>query len=604
MLTISSKSGIIWTMKEDEQFTTTQELAEKLKAVFGEEKVLDPRELKFVLYARKSTNETEGKQIRSLPDQINECKEFADRAGLKIADTIQEAESAKEPDTRPRFREMIEKLKLGKYDGILSWHPDRLARNMKDAGEIIDLVDKGIIKDLQFVSFSFQNTASGKMLLGITFVLSKHYSDHLSDNVSRGNDRSILEGQYINASKHGYYKDKEQHLHPDGDNFILIKNAFKMRLEHKTMEEIAEYLNESGYKKWHRDENGNGVRRPFKWNDRKIHKLLRDSTYAGVVVYGKKVVDLTQWYDFQLAISVRDFMTLNQIGNKENLIRIAKKQRKKEKIKADLMRGMIICDECSEPMHAGITKKKAKEGIKQYFYYRCDTEDCDRYGKSVRANVITKYIYDFLDTKPFSSPASYEHYKEEMGRVAEERLLETKKLLHASKVQKNKMEEQLLRAKNMLAGSEEESVKVLYRGDLKNIQSGLEGIGKRIEEQTEEIKRGKQGILTYEEFLELMEKTGQVMRKIRNMSELDYLCRKMYMNFTLRGEKVIKSTLNQPFQDLYQAKLHSSGGDVRKFEPIKGLNLRSLDLIIRKLRLIYKEKPEYFDVPSFAVKVY
>jgi len=48
----------------------------------------------------------------------------------------------------------------------------------------------------------------------------------------------------------------------------------------------------------------------------------------------------------------------------------------------------------------------------------------------------------------------------------------------------------------------------------------------------------------------------------------------------------------------------SCGGDVRKFEPLKRLNIRNLDLIIRKLRLIYKEKPEYFEVPSFAVKVY
>jgi len=46
------------------------------------------------------------------------------------------------------------------------------------------------------------------------------------------------------------------------------------------------------------------------------------------------------------------------------------------------------------------------------------------------------------------------------------------------------------------------------------------------------------------------------------------------------------------------------GGDVRKFEPVKRLNIRNLDLIIRKLRLIYRENPEYFDVPSFAVKVY
>lgn len=68
--------------------------------------------------------------------------------------------------------------------------------------------------------------------------------------------------------------------------------------------------------------------------------------------------------------------------------------------------------------------------------------------------------------------------------------------------------------------------------------------------------KGKAGLLAYEEFLELMEKMAQIMRKVKNMSELDYLCRKMYMNFTIQGKKVIKSTLNQPFEDLYKAKVH------------------------------------------------
>lgn len=539
-------------MKDFKETSTTQELAEALKAIIGVDKPIEPKELRYVIYARKSTDDSE-KQVRSLTDQVDECREFAEEKGLRVIEIIQESESAKHPDIRPKFRDVIENVKKGKYDGILSWHPDRLSRNMKDAGEIIDLVDKGIIKDLQFVSFSFQNSPSGKMLLGITFVLSKHYSDSLSVNVSRGNERSLLEAKYINASKHGYFKDENQHMHPDSENFLLIKNAFKMRLEGKIMEEIAKYLNENGYRKWHKD----GKRRPFAWNKAKIEKLLRDPSYAGVVVYGKSVINLTDFYDFQSAISVPDFMKINRLGDKEKLIKLAKKQRRKESIKANLLRGMVICEECGEAMHAGITPKKTKDGIKKYFYYRCDTEDCDRYGKSVRAKVIMDYIYDFLDQKPFSSTASYNHYKEEMSRIADERLIEARKILHSLKKQKNDLENRLIRTKDILVSDEEEVIKENYRGDLKKIKEGLQGMESRIEKQKELIAKGKAGLLTYEEFLELMEKMAQIMRKVRNMSELDYLCRKMYMNFTIQGKKVIKSTLNQPFEDLYKAKVHS-----------------------------------------------
>lgn len=38
-----------------------------------------------------------------------------------------------------------------------------------------------------------------------------------------------------------------QYLRPDGDNFLLIKTAWKMRLEGKQLDEIAQYLNNSYY---------------------------------------------------------------------------------------------------------------------------------------------------------------------------------------------------------------------------------------------------------------------------------------------------------------------------------------------------------------------
>lgn len=142
---------------------------------------------------------------------------------------------------------MIDGIKSGKYGSIVAWHPDRLARNMKDAGEIIDLIDKQIIKDLQFVSFTFENSTAGKMLLGISFVLSKQYSDKLSDDVKRGMRRSTEEGRYLSKAKHGYYRDINQMLQPDRNNFALLKNAWQLRLEGKTQEEIAEYVNKEGY---------------------------------------------------------------------------------------------------------------------------------------------------------------------------------------------------------------------------------------------------------------------------------------------------------------------------------------------------------------------
>ena len=136
---------------------------------------IDITSLKYILYARKSTTD-ETRQVRSIPDQTKERLELADRLALTVVNRkrpIKETRSAKIPDRRPLFTQMVKDIKAGEYDAILAWHPDRLSRNMREGGEIIDLIDQGIIKDLKFCTHHFENTPSGKMLLGISFVLSK-----------------------------------------------------------------------------------------------------------------------------------------------------------------------------------------------------------------------------------------------------------------------------------------------------------------------------------------------------------------------------------------------------------------------------------------------
>jgi len=64
---------------------------------------LDPSQWKYVIYARKSTDEKE-RQVRSLGDQIKECKDYAERNNLHVVDCISESETAHEPDVRPKFK--------------------------------------------------------------------------------------------------------------------------------------------------------------------------------------------------------------------------------------------------------------------------------------------------------------------------------------------------------------------------------------------------------------------------------------------------------------------------------------------------------------------
>src|SRR3990167_8776246 len=206
------------------------------------ENEIDYTKLKYVLYARKSTDDPQ-RQLRSISDQISECLELAERLHLRVVKPyITEEKSAKKPHLRPAFLQMVRDIKAGKYDAILAWNPDRLARNMLEAGMLIDLADSKIIKDFKFVTHIYSPDANGKMLLGMAFVLSKQYSDKLSQDVTRGVRKKFEEGRSP-IHKHGYIRDDRDTYRPDEENdrFALIQSAWYMRAEGKSLEEINEY---------------------------------------------------------------------------------------------------------------------------------------------------------------------------------------------------------------------------------------------------------------------------------------------------------------------------------------------------------------------------
>ncbi len=182
---------------------------------------------KYFLYARKSTDEPD-RQILSIEAQITELKEFAERENLEIKETFIESQTAKIPG-RPIFNEMIKRIESGEANGILAWHPDRLARNSIDGGKIIYLIDTAKILSLKFPTFWFDATPQGKFMLNIAFGQSKYYVDNLSENVKRGLRQKVRRGEQSGVAITGYLNDKVNHkIVPDPERFPLIRKMFEL----------------------------------------------------------------------------------------------------------------------------------------------------------------------------------------------------------------------------------------------------------------------------------------------------------------------------------------------------------------------------------------
>lgn len=508
--------------------TNTHELLELLKLASPlQPSQVDTSKLRYVIYARKSTTGDE-RQERSIPDQIKDCVDkVARQENLSIVgDPIEEKCSAKDPDIRPKFKKLLEDVRSGKVDGIISWHPDRLSRNMKEAGEIIDLLDKGVLKDLRFATSTFENSPTGKMLLGISFVLSKQYSEHLSGSVTRGNRRKTEDGIFFDEMKHGYYI-SDGRLYPDGPNFGLIQEAFQKRIGGMAQKDIGEWLNEQGYQ----------VRKKGKepilytWNKSRISKLFKDPVYAGVLKYGSHLAVLSEYYELTPAISVEDFFKINKIKDFESGQLVSSMNaNKREHTKANLLRRVVWCGYCDKPFSSGLTPKMLKSGRVYYYFYKCETEGCEFQGRSVRAKQVLDYAYKFLDKNLFTTKSNYEAFVKEAEGYAQKYSQDLAKNIMSVTKQIGIKQREYDDAKNFLVKNEH--LKSHY--NLDEIKNELDKKQDQLNDLLNQKKSLRGSILTYEKYLELFENISVKLRQTDDMAVIDQILRKFFSNFSVK----------------------------------------------------------------------
>lgn len=513
----------------------------------SDELLAEKVEIKYVIYARKSREEDD-RQIRSIADQVSECQRLADLSGFRVVATLVEAVSAKESDKREKFNEMVERLNKGELQGVIAWHPDRLSRNMKEAGLIVDLLDKGIIKDLKFPSFTYENTTMGKVMLSIAFAISKQYSDKLSEDVKRGNRKIAGEGKRIGRAKPGYFKDEDKFLRPDGKNHDLIVEAFKMRLKGEPQETIRQFLIGQGLTVRNYQ---TSIPKRIKITNTKVSNILRDPVYAGVLKTGSSLIDLVGKYDFVTAVSVDDFLKMNHFNSLEKIFR-QKVSAPGQKAEANLMRKMVRCGYCNENLVAGITPKKNNNGFTWYYYFRCDTPGCKALHKSVRAKVLIDYACEFLRGFRFDNPKLYSNYKQELGVVnkntLEKKKAERSQLLRCIALNESK----IVRIKELIVNTDDQSVRVIFESDLKTELANVEAQKESLKLLDKKIKEGEVAPLTHEQFIELMNNLPDEIAKTTDMKQLDYKIRKIFLNFTVKDKKVLLYTLQSPFKEFVE----------------------------------------------------
>ncbi|MFA6526320.1 MAG: recombinase family protein [Candidatus Buchananbacteria bacterium] len=305
--------------------------------------------MKYFLYARKST-EDEERQIMSIEAQLAELAEFAKRDGIEIAETYIESKSAKKPG-REVFNKMIYAIQASDEPiGIIAWHPDRLARNSIDGGQIIYLIDTGKVVSLRFPTFWFEPTPQGLFMLQVAFGQSKYYSDNLSENVKRGQRQKLRRGEWPGKAPFGYINDaRTRNIVIDPVKAKIVQIAFKEFGERKhTLQSLSDRMLELG-----------AVGRTGRQlSNSKIASILKTKTYIGIIEYNGESYE----GNFEPIVSQSDFEAV-----KDELRNRAKPRKVKKKGYDFPFTGFLTCGECG----AAITAQYAHGHGGTYIYYRC-----------------------------------------------------------------------------------------------------------------------------------------------------------------------------------------------------------------------------------------
>jgi DNA invertase Pin-like site-specific DNA recombinase len=331
----------------------------------------DYTKTKYFIYARKS-QEGEERQVQSIPDQLREDEATAKRYGIKVVDVLTEEGSAKEPNKRPIFDKMLDRIKKGEANGIICWNLNRLSRNPVDSGKLQWMLQQGLIQSILTPSREYKPTDNA-IIFSVESGGANQFILDLKVGVRRGLNSKVAKGQAPILAPLGYLNTKhevrgENYIIKDPDRFDLVKKAWNLMLTGDyTIPKLLKIVNDDwGLRTRKYKKRGGG---PV--NKSTMYDIFTNIFYTGLYLYRGNTEN-----------GKHDPMITTDEFDKMQLI-LGKYGKPRAKSHTFTYTGTMLCGECSSAIVACTKTKlvKTKNELKDYTFYYCShrkqgTENC------------------------------------------------------------------------------------------------------------------------------------------------------------------------------------------------------------------------------------